>query len=135
MRGFVALGLISVLFSGCGNDANENSRDSAAASAAKTPITLTTLRDTCPEIEFGLPDGTILVEPSEWVTYLEKLHRLRDTGDTEAKNVIDKLIPPVEVWANDPDQGQPTSDAVGGLIEALNTIADRCKSVGSSALQ
>lgn len=137
-RTLVALVLPLAFVAGCGGDSEESS-----SAPSFTPIDSRTIKpagdqmklvDACPLVEQALPGGT-LPEASEWVAAASTLRSLRTIADVEAQNALDLLIPAVEVMASDPAPGQEFLDAEGGLLAGLDGLANRCKAVGSSALQ
>jgi hypothetical protein len=125
--------LIVALLASCAGDGSGG--DESAPQASASPTTATTLAETCPEVEAKMPKEQIFAEAADWATYADALQRMRIAGDTETKNALDLLIPAVEDLADDPPDGQAKLAADRALIGALNTLADRCAAVGSSALQ
>jgi hypothetical protein len=136
MRQLLALAVAISALAGCGGN-GESARvaDQPAPSAATPSPTPDpqSLRATCPDIEAALPRSPY-PRAGASANFLTRLEELRSAGDTETRNAIDVLIPLVEDLAADPS-GSEYLEAHSALLEALDTLADRCKAVGSSALQ
>lgn len=129
MRGLIVT-FLGLLLAGCGGG-DASSPDEVAASSAPPALTL---REACPEIEAGLPEG-VVPSASRWSTYAAELRGLQQAGDTETNNAVGLLLPAVDGLAADPRGGIPLLDARADLRDSLDAVAKRCRSVGSSALQ
>ena len=131
-------GLALIALTACGNtdassdDTKAEPEPTVTSSSAAPQLSL---RESCPQIEAGLPEDTILSEPAEWRAYAEQLAQIAAQGDVETQNAVDLLQTEVGTLAMDPERGMETIDASIALLDALDTVAKRCKAVGSSALQ
>ena len=120
--------------SACGGDA-EPAREAQEPTAAPTLEEAATLAETCPEIEKSLPNGSLLPSPKEWTPFLDRLESLSEGGDTETKNAIAILTPAVEGMAARWEDLTDKLAAQRAFLAALDSLGDRCATVGSSALQ
>lgn len=118
-----------MLLSSCGG--SDEQAEPREPESSKTPAT--TLAETCPEIEAGLPGG-FYPKPTRWIEYGDQLEALSEQGDTETQNAIGIITPAVGSLAADPG-GSDLLDARAELRDGLDVLADRCEAVGSSALQ
>lgn len=125
----IALLVATALLAACGGSDGDTDASSTPATASAAPAA--TLAETCPEVEAGMPDDDV-PEPEEWQAFADRLHDLRDAGDTETKNALDFMIRAVEQLAS--PSGDPL-DAFTGYTDALTVMRDRCKAVGSSSMQ
>ena len=86
-------------------------------------------------MEESLPSARSVPTAEEWEVYAERLHALRDAGDTETQDALDLLIPHVEELASDRARGQTYLEPQGPFNSALDDVAERCRAAGSTALQ
>lgn len=107
--------------------------DAPAETSAAPKEELTPLVEVCPEVEAALPSSGFPY-PREWTKFVDRLVELGQNADTEADNAINLLIPPAGELSTDPS-GSDLLDARSQLRTALDTVAERCAAVGSSALQ
>lgn len=129
MRRAVTIGAaLLLLLVGCSSDGEGD------PPSDETEIEAVSLADTCPEVEAALPNG-FLPPASKWETYAGELDELAAAGDTETQNALAGLQDAVDTLADDPPAGNQFLDADQALLSALDNLADRCKAVGSSALQ
>lgn len=123
----------ALLLAGCGGDggsaAAPTPEASEGTSATPQPVTLA---ETCPKVEAELPDESASL--TDWRNYWNELGAMSDEGDAETQNAIDVLRPAVDDMAT-AVSSRKVLDARSSLNSALNTMADRCAAVGSSALQ
>lgn len=125
--GLVAV-IASALLAGCGGD-----EEAQPAAPSSDPPATVALVDACPDIEAGLPTGAF-PSAEQWSAYNAELSELAEAGDVETQNAIEVLRPAVVELAANPG-GSELLDARASLRSALGTVAERCASVGSSALQ
>jgi hypothetical protein len=123
---------IILLTSGCGASGVSQAEPASAPKAAPSPKT--SLLDSCPQVEASLPKG-LLPSAAKWQTFATELSGIAKAGDVDTENALEGLRAAVDTLASDPASGQPYLDADQALLEALDNLATRCKTVGSSALQ
>lgn len=145
-----ALALVVALSGACGDGDKEpetapgpstSSPDStsvsASASETQSLAPLMTLREVCPEVEAALPGGMI-PKRGPMNTFVGQLNHLQSTGDVEAQNALELLLPASselqQVIALS-GTGSLLTDTLSAWIDAISAFAKRCKAAGSSALQ
>jgi len=127
--------LILLLTSACSSGSSDEPQTApGTATSSATAAPAASLRESCPEVEAGLPKG-VWPPAAKYKKYAQELARIAETGDQETKNALAGLQEAVDMLAADPASGQPSVDALGALLDSLDNLATRCKSVGSSALQ
>lgn len=109
----------------------------SASTPAKSPEPeLITLKEACPEIEAALPAGD---RPTKIIAFGDRLVELHEAGDREAKNAINFLaaatLDLLTVLEDKDASLLDLLDARAGFRDAIDVVADRCRTVGSSALQ
>lgn len=92
------------------------------------------LRDTCPEVEVVIRDLGSFPEAAPADAARARVAQLSDAGDTETQNALAGLVDALSAMAV-AQPGDQYVDADRALISSLDNLADRCKAVGSSALQ
>ena len=125
----VAIGVLFLAFllGACGGSGESDSK-----SASKAPSV--SLKVSCPKVEAALPTD-VVPSPEQWTQVSEALAKIADEGDLETKNAIESLQRAVATFEAGPERGQEYVDAEDSLISSIQAVADRCKVVGSSALQ
>jgi hypothetical protein len=144
-RGLGLVVLFGIALSGCADsdstpDAATPRESSVTASSSLTPEPSgpaptsepATLRETCPQVEAALPSDSYARGP-RWAQYLAELTMLYSAGDLETQNALDVLIPAIQDLAL--SDSSTYLDAHIEMLHALDTMAERCKAAGSSALQ
>lgn len=119
----------------CGGngDSKATPKDTASSTPTTSAPSATSLRESCAEVEAGLPEGMLPPAP-RWQQYATELDAIAEAGDTETQNAVENLQDAVDELAADPT-GMPFLDAREAMRDALDNLALRCKAVGSSALQ
>lgn len=95
---------------------------------------LVSLKDSCSKVEAATPDE-MLPTLEQWASAADQLAQIAEEGDLETKNALERLQAAVTTYESDPEPGQPSVDASLEYLHSLDGLADRCKAVGSSALQ
>lgn len=126
MKRITVAALLALMLSACGGTkADEPKADPSETVAKKT------LAQACPEMEAHMPSGEVPAN-DEWLAYDDYLGSLFKASDTEAGNAIDVLQQAVQALAS-AEPGTSLLDARAKLYAALDTVAKRCATAGSSA--
>lgn len=134
MRGLAGMVMgVCLLVTGCGGGEVAGSpTPEAAPSPTPTAAPERSLKDTCPLIEQATPNGAYPGE-GRLAVYVSDLDELAAQGDVETDNALKILRAAVQDMRG--ASGSAFFDAHSGWLHALDVVADRCKAVGSSALQ
>ncbi|MCW2779714.1 MAG: hypothetical protein JWR35_163 [Marmoricola sp.] len=127
MKTFALLASLALIV-GCGS-----SPTTQAVHTSTGAFVLTTLRETCPQLEAALPSG--FPTDQETLNFTRRLVALSTAGDTETRNAIRLLGDAVAGLVEAPDSGLGYIEANQKYLSAIGDFAGRCKTVGSSALQ
>lgn len=135
----LAAAVLAAAAGGCSStEKTPEEKPSSSPSSSSTPTPQPrTLRETCPDIEAALPNG-YLPKADRMATFLGELADLEERGDTETKNAIELLRPATAEYHDAVATDAPATDVLEAhmaWLGAISAVADRCKTVGSSALQ
>lgn len=133
MRLVVTLIASAALLTACGAE-DEGAGKGGRAAESSAPAKRT-LKDICPEVEVAVVANQDATDPAG---LLSALTGLLDSADLEATNALNLLIDAARASDTStlaPGDVEGVVDAQKALTSGLNTFADRCAAVGSSALQ
>jgi len=135
MKRAAALGGLALILltSACGGN-NEPAASPGTPTTTAPQAPLVTLHDSCAQVAAAMPKG-FLPPASRWQTFQVKLMGISEAGDAKTKNALTGLQQAVVLLAADPANGSPYLEAEQALIDGLNNLNARCKSVGSRVLQ
>ena len=133
MRRTVSALMCTILFAaGCGGSDSGGEATPAAPASTETAVARS-LHDTCPLLEQAMPTGLMPSTP-RLATFSARLDELADQGDVETQNAVAVMQSAVDDL-REAGPGSEYASAFAGMTDAIETIADRCAAVGSSAFQ
>lgn len=126
-------GIALIALAGCSSGGEGAADESPSETPTTTQVEAATLKDTCPLVERALP--TSMAPPrAKLAEAADEIGDLAASGDVETQNALE----PLEDSTRDLSEAEPGieySDAFSAQTAALQSVADRCAAVGSSALQ
>ena len=84
-------------------------------------------------MEAALPEDGF-AKASRWAKFATEVDKIAASGDVETMNALESVQEAADLLAADAGP-EAAFEAEGKMLDALDNLADRCKAVGSSALQ
>jgi hypothetical protein len=131
----ISAALVLLLLTGCSDNGSDKAKAGGDPTDASTNVASGVgLRETCPRVEAAIRNVDIISPPVKMATAHGRVQALADAGDLETKNALRGVVEVIEEMQT-AAQGQESVDAFSAWTAAVSNLADRCRAVGSSALQ
>lgn len=128
--------LVVLLLAAC-SQASPGAGTTTAApvtTSAKPTLAGATLLLTCPEVESVIITLNGVPTAGQYGAAHTEMQALSDAGDLETRNALTGVVASLGKLQS-AQQGSENLDGQRALLAALDDLAGRCKTVGSSALQ
>jgi hypothetical protein len=122
-----------VAVAGCASHQPTEQVDAASATESPTPAAVANLKDSCPLVEAALPQDEF--KGAQLRAFLATLSQLSEAGDVETKNALKIVISASQELLHSRQAPLGRLSAHPAWLSSLDTLAERCRTVGSSALQ